>query len=276
LEGRFGCPEHRAPAAVRVFRPPRGGILRNWREIPICAEKGDCSSRRAVIGVGWVGPIGRRTDPHRGIEPLLGRGPSNSCAESLPQEVPAMIGPGVYVPDPTEGITRPEDLPPPRIVHRRRIYRRRPCPRCGHQSAPRYDTDVRRLLDFGDLNAGRPVELHFTYSRHRCRACRACFSADLTDLAEPKSHYTRRVQELAVRVVVEDGMPYRPASWHLWRDHRVFVPFATIQNWVEAAGKKKPDRSRDGVPGPGSGPFQRVHRHRRVVPAPVLHPVAGR
>jgi hypothetical protein len=44
--------------------------------------------------------------------------------------------------------------------------------------------------------------------------------------------------DLAVRLVVEDGLPYRPASWHLWRDHRVFVPFATIQNWVEAGGKK--------------------------------------
>src|SRR5262249_26073429 len=39
-------------------------------------------------------------------------------------------------------------------------------------------------------------------------------------------------------LVVEDGLPYRTASWHLWRDHRVFVPFATIENWVEAAGKK--------------------------------------
>jgi hypothetical protein len=46
------------------------------------------------------------------------------------------------------------------------------------------------------------------------------------------------VIDLAVRLVVEDGLPYRPASWHLWRDHRVFVPFATIQNWVEAGGKK--------------------------------------
>jgi hypothetical protein len=46
------------------------------------------------------------------------------------------------------------------------------------------------------------------------------------------------VIDLAVRVVVEDGLPYRPASWHLWRDHRVFVPFGTIQNWVEAGGKK--------------------------------------
>jgi hypothetical protein len=38
--------------------------------------------------------------------------------------------------------------------------------------------------------------------------------------------------------VVEDGLPSRPASWHLWRDHRVFVPFATIQHWGEAGGKK--------------------------------------
>src|SRR5262249_20263957 len=54
----------------------------------------------------------------------------------------------------------------------------------------------------------------------------------------PGSQYTHRVINLAVRIVVEDGLPYRPASWHLWRDHRVFVPFATIQNWVEAGGKK--------------------------------------
>jgi len=43
---------------------------------------------------------------------------------------------------------------------------------------------------------------------------------------------------LAVRLVVEDGLPYQAASWHLGRDHRVFVPFATLQNWVEAGGKK--------------------------------------
>ena len=42
-------------------------------------------------------------------------------------------------------------------------------------------------------------------------------------------------------MVAEDGLPYQAASWHLWRDHRVFVPYATIQNWVEAAGEKKVD-----------------------------------
>jgi hypothetical protein len=45
--------------------------------------------------------------------------------------------------------------------------------------------------------------------------------------ALPKSRYTHRVVCTAVRLVVEDGLPYRSASWHLWRDHRVFVPFAT-------------------------------------------------
>jgi hypothetical protein len=44
---------------------------------------------------------------------------------------------------------------------------------------------------------------------------------------------------LAVRLVVEDGLPLRAASWHLWRDHRVYVPFGTVQNWVEGAGKKR-------------------------------------
>jgi hypothetical protein len=46
------------------------------------------------------------------------------------------------------------------------------------------------------------------------------------------------VIQMAGRLVVEDGLPYRPASWHLWRDHRVFVPFATLQHWTEAGGKK--------------------------------------
>jgi len=60
----------------------------------------------------------------------------------------------------------------------------------------------------------------------------------MSALAPPGSHYTHRVIDTAMRVVVEDGLPYRAASWHLWRDHRVFVPFATIQNWVEAGGEK--------------------------------------
>ena len=87
-------------------------------------------------------------------------------------------------------------------------------------------------------STGCPVDLLVTYSSHYCSRCQKYFNIDLTDVAPPGGHYTHRVIQMAVRLVVEDGLPYRPASWHLWRDHRVFVPFATMQNWVEAGGKK--------------------------------------
>jgi len=148
-----------------------------------------------------------------------------------------MIGPGVYVPDITEGITRVEDLPKAKVVRRSRNHRRRPCPYC-RRSAYRLRTVQRVLHDLGDCLSGRPRDLVVTYSQHRCPRCNRYFNADMDDLALPKSHYTHRVVALAVRLVVEDGLPYRSASWHLWRDHRVFVPWGTIQNWVEATGKK--------------------------------------
>ena len=149
----------------------------------------------------------------------------------------AMPKPGAYIPDSTEGVTRVEDLPKPRTVRRSRNYRRRRCPRCGRR-AYRVRRVERRLHDLGDPRSGRPCDIHVTYSQHRCSKCNVYFNADMDDLALPKCHYTHRVLALAVRLVVEDGLPYRAASWHLWRDHRVFVPFATVQNWVEAGGKK--------------------------------------
>lgn len=157
-----------------------------------------------------------------------------------------MAGPGKYVPDVTEGITRVEDLPPAKVVKRSRNYRRRPCPKCG-RNGYRLRTATRKLHDLGDLISGRPREIHFTYSQHRCPGCNTYFNADMDDVAVPKSHYTHRVVHTAVRLVVEDGLPYRSACWHLWRDHRVFVPFATIQNWVEAGGKKGGRRHQRGV-----------------------------
>ena len=157
-----------------------------------------------------------------------------------------MAAPGKYVPDVTEGITRVEDLPPAKVVKRSRNYRRRPCPNCG-RSAYRLRTVTRKLHDLGDPISGRPREIHLTYSQHRCLGCNTYFNADMDDVAVPNSHYTHRVVHTAVRLVVEDGLPYRPASWHLWRDHRVFVPFATIQNWVEAGGKRGGRRHPRGV-----------------------------
>ena len=149
------------------------------------------------------------------------------------------LGPGEYRPD--IAFTRLEDLPPPKIIKQRRNYESRPCPRC-RKPARRDKVFTRQLHDVGDLVSGRPRELQITYSQHYCAACRKYFNADLSDVAPPHGHYTHRVMALAVRLVAEDGLPYRSASWTLWRDHRVFVPFATIQNWVEAGEKRARER----------------------------------
>ena len=172
-----------------------------------------------------------------------------------------MPGPGEYLPDATEGITRVEDLPKPKVILRSRDFRKRSCPRCGHK-AYRHHQGKRVLHDLGDLVSGHPRDIHLSYSVHRCSKCQKSFSTDMLDLALPGSHYTHRVTGLAVRLVVEDGLPYRAASWHLWRDHRVFVPFATIQNWVEAAGEKRCSPHRRRLPGLGTGGLLRVYRRR--------------
>lgn len=147
------------------------------------------------------------------------------------------MGPGKYVPDTTEGITRVEDLPKPILERRSRNYRRRRCPTCG-RSCYRDNVGRRVLHDLGSVRKDRPRDTQLIYSRHRCKTCDRYFSVDMSDLAPPGSHYTHQVISLAVRLVIEDGLPYRTASWHLWRDHRVFVPFGTIQNWIEASGEK--------------------------------------
>src|SRR3981081_2474921 len=109
-----------------------------------------------------------------------------------------MAGPGEYVPDITEGITRVEDLPKPRIEHRSRNSPARRGRLCGRR-AGRYAVASRTLHDLGDLCSGRPVDLVVTYSKHCCPHCDCYFSVNLSDLAFPKCRYTRRVQQLAVR-----------------------------------------------------------------------------
>jgi hypothetical protein len=173
-------------------------------------------------------------------------------------------GPGEYRPDPTEGITRIIDLPPPNVSIRSRNYRRRPCPGCGHSSY-RDRTARRTLHDLGDPLTGRPRDLVVHHSQHYCSRCRKYFNADLTDLADPGSHYTRRVVDTAVRLVVEDGLPYRAAEWALWRDHRVFVPHATIQNWVEAGGEKGGAEGVGRAHRVGTLRLLGLHRRRRAV-----------
>ena len=148
-----------------------------------------------------------------------------------------MSGPGQYLPDPTAGITDPNELPRAKIVRRSRNFTHLPCPQCG-KSCFRNRTRTRVLHDVGDLVTGKPRDIELVYSQHRCTKGQKFFDADTAEYSLPKARYTHRVVSLAVRLVVEDGVPYQAASWHLWRDHRVFVPFATIQNWVAAGGEK--------------------------------------
>ena len=163
-----------------------------------------------------------------------------------------MPGPGEYRADHTEGITRVEDLPKAKDVSRSRNFPSRPCPQC-ERSCYRHRTMERILHDLGDLVSERPLDIHLSYSQHYCCQCKSYFNVDMSDLAPSKSRYTHRVIAMAVRLVVEDGLPCRAASWHLWRDRRVFVPFATIQNWVEAGGKKGGATNQRRVPGRCAG-----------------------
>jgi len=147
------------------------------------------------------------------------------------------IGPGEYVPDKSEGIKTVSELPRPLVVQCNRNYERQVCPICGRQ-AYRDRIYHRRLHDLGDVLVERPREIELIYSQHYCSHCRRYFKADSSDLAPPGSQYTQRVIAMAIRLVVEDGLPYQATSWHLWRDHRVFVPFSTLRNWVQAGGEK--------------------------------------
>ena len=148
-----------------------------------------------------------------------------------------MSGPGQYLPDATEGITRPEDLPKAKVIRRSRNFTHRPCPGAASPVSATGPASESCTTLATWLPVGHATSTSSTRSIAAPR-CRKYFNADMSDYALPKAHYTHRVVSLAVRLVVEDGLPYQAASWHLWRDHRVFVPFATIQNWVEAGGKK--------------------------------------
>ena len=76
-----------------------------------------------------------------------------------------MAGPGEYVADGTEGITRVEDLPKAKVVRRSRNFPQRPCPRC-ERSCYRKRTVERTLRDVGDLVSGRARNIQLTYSQH--------------------------------------------------------------------------------------------------------------
>ena len=168
-------------------------------------------------------------------------------------------GPGEYLADVTEGIVDPANLPAPLLEIIHRDAKQAPCIKCGCM-AHRLRRFCRRLHDLGDPRSGRPRERAVHGAQYHCGQCDAYFSIDLSDLCAARAAYTHAVVRLAIRLVVEDNLPYRAACWHLWRDHRVFVPFATIQNWVEAAGEKSGRAGPGFLPRSGPGKLQRLHR----------------
>jgi hypothetical protein len=116
----------------------------------------------------------------------------------------AMPGPGEYLADVPEGITRVEHLPTANVICRSRHDKRRKCPRGGRRSYRRRRV-ARRLHDLGDLVSGRPHAIHLTDSQHHGAGCGQYVNVDTSDVALPRSHDTQRVVAVAVRLVVEDG-----------------------------------------------------------------------
>ena len=115
-----------------------------------------------------------------------------------------MFGPGEYVPDPTEGITDVQHLPPSQTVAYSRNQPHTPCPRCG-PLASRHTSGQRPLHDLGDVSTGCPVDLLVSSSSHYGSKCRTHCNIDLSEVAPPGGHSTHRVIQMAVRLVVEDG-----------------------------------------------------------------------
>ena len=79
-----------------------------------------------------------------------------------------MSGPGVYVPDVTEGITRVEDLPQPRIKLRSRNFSCRRCPFCGGGAVAAGVWPPVLFMISATPSAAGPIDLHICYSTHRC------------------------------------------------------------------------------------------------------------
>jgi transposase len=125
-------------------------------------------------------------------------------------------------------------LPFTRIVRRSRVYRSRRCPTCGTSSSRR-STGVRQLRDLG---IDQPVIVEVRYSKHFCPRCRIYFNCPMSDLAEPGSRYTRRVQETAVAKVLVDLLPLEQVQQQMFREFYVPVPPTTLYEWVIRAGKK--------------------------------------
>lgn len=82
---------------------------------------------------------GRR---RRGVAKAAGKAVRKAARKAAGKAgTPRRPGPGEYLPDPTEGVTRPEDLPAPIAVRMSRDYAKRRCPLLRAQGLPRRQED---------------------------------------------------------------------------------------------------------------------------------------
>ena len=183
--------------------------------------------------------------------------------------------PGVYPPDPTLGITDPQMLPPPKLVRAVATTSIGPV-RAAASPAPGTGSSPAPCMTWATRWAGGPATSASPTPSTTAPGAAASSPPTCPTWPRPRPATPIGSWPWPSGLVVEDGLPYQAASWHLWRDHRVFVPFATIQNWVEAGGKKGGRSHRGRLPRLGPRRLLRVHRRRRVVRRPLLRPVDRR
>ena len=118
-----------------------------------------------------------------------------------------------------------------------RNYTQQACPRCGHQ-VYRDKQPQRTLHDLGNLDAWCPRDLVVTYAQHYCTKCRKYFNAALSALVPSGSRYTHRVIDLAVRIVVEDGLPYRRRVGTCGETTALLCPLRQSSIGLRLGGKK--------------------------------------
>lgn len=152
-----------------------------------------------------------------------------------------MSSPSEHAPDAAQSVSQNVKLPQPKIKKMHRTPKKCRCPLC-HRPATKHDIRTRTLHHLGDPASGRPVEIQLTYAYYYCCKCRKSFKIDTTGIAAPYADYTHDVMKLAVRLVVEDTIALREASWILWREDlpsrrfRTFfkmTPFFTTKQIVQ-------------------------------------------
>ena len=107
---------------------------------------------------------------------------------------------------------------------RSRNFSCRRCPFCGGRGG-RWGVASRTVHDLGDSLSGRPGRGASIFATPHIAVWPVVAPSLPISPTSPrsKSQYTHRVQQTAVRLVIEDDMPYRIASWHLRRQPPRFL-----------------------------------------------------